>query len=114
LTCHFFALFVFELLALDVSALALGVIQPCSETLLVSAAGLATLLEPRLTATVIRVVALAAITAAADIKHRSASQALTDLLAKLAWQGALVFLKAGLDNGRRSWQAMGGSVKVVP
>ena len=116
LTCHFL-----QLLTLAVSSLASGVIQLCSQALLVGAVGTAALLKPRLVTTLPAAVTLPAKAATADIKDQPTCRASTDLLAKLAWQGALVFLKAGLDNERRSWQAMGqeggpliGSARFTP
>jgi hypothetical protein len=50
---------------------------------------------------------LAAIAGAADMKYNSAFQTSTNSLAYIdSWQDSRVFPKAGLDNGRQSWQAM--------
>jgi hypothetical protein len=58
-------------------------------------------------AAVFATVTLAAIARAADIKHDTAFRASTHSLAYLdVWQGSRAFPKAGLDNGRQSWQAM--------
>jgi hypothetical protein len=92
LTCHFF-----QLLALAVSLLASGVIQLCGEALLVNAVGPAPLLQPRLRATLLAVVAVPAVTGDADIKDSAASRPLTELLVKSAWQSVRAFPKAGLD-----------------
>jgi hypothetical protein len=55
---------------------------------------------------VLAAVALAAITAAADIKDEAAFWTSTHSLAYLdVWQGGRVFPKAGLDKRRQSWQA---------
>ena len=73
---------------------------------LVFAVGLAALLQPRLMTAVLAAVALAAITAAADIKDEAAFWTSTHSLAYLdVWQGGRVFPKAGLDKRRQSWQA---------
>jgi hypothetical protein len=57
------------------------------------------------------VVALTAITGAADIKHDAAFWTSTHSLAQLDfWQGVRAFSKAGLDNGHQSWQAMDRSI----
>ncbi len=101
LTCHFF-----ELQSLNVSALMICMIELCSPALHVGAVSLAALFDPGLVTAFIGAVALASITPAADKKHCTASRIATDLLAELARQGALVFLEAGLDKRRRSWQAI--------
>lgn len=62
-------------------------------------------------ATDVVVVALAAITGVADIKHDAAFWASTYSPADLDfWQDSRAFPKAGLDNGRQSWQAMDRSI----
>jgi hypothetical protein len=104
LTCHFFR---FHPLALDVGLLAIGVIELRCTTRLVCPAGLAALRQPRPMTTDAVVVALAAITGAADIKHDAAFWTSTYSPADLDfWQGVRAFPKAGLDNGHQSWQAM--------
>jgi hypothetical protein len=53
------------------------------------------------------VIALAAITGAADMKDDAAFWTSTFSPADLDfWQGSRAFPKAGLDNGRQSWQAI--------
>ena len=75
---------------------------------LVFVVGLAALRQSCLMTTDIIVVALTAITEAADIKHDAALWPSTYYLAYLdIWQGARAFPKVGLDNGHQSWQAMG-------
>jgi hypothetical protein len=104
LTCHFFG---FQRAAFYVCALAIGVVQPCCKARLVFAIGLAALGQSCLMAAVFAAVALATITGAADIKHDAAFQLPTNSLAYLGFrQGNRAFPKAGLDNGRQSWQAM--------
>jgi len=104
LTCHFVR---FQPLALGVSSLAIGVIELRCTARLVFPVGLAALRQPRPMATDVVVVALAAITGAADIKHDAAFLTSTFSLADLnLWQGSRAFPKAGLDNGRQSWQAI--------
>jgi hypothetical protein len=100
LTCHFF-----ELLALNIRALAVRMIELCRQALLINLIGLVSLLQPPLAAAFSVAVALAAVTGAADKKDSAASRTSANPLAKLDWQGVAVFLKAGLDNGRQSWQA---------
>ena len=57
------------------------------------------------------VVALAAITGAADVKNHAASWTSTHSLADLGfWRRTRAFPKAGLDNARQSWQAMNRSI----
>ena len=104
LTCHFLR---FQPLALGVSSLAIGVIEPRRMARLVFPVGLAALRQSRpMTADVV-VVALAAITGAADIKHDAAFWTSTYSPAYLDfWQDGRAFPKAGLDNGRQSWQAI--------
>jgi len=102
LTCHFF-----QLLALGVSSLAGGVIELRYKARLIFLVGFAALRQscPMTTDTI--VVALAAITGAADIKDDAAFWTSTHSLAYLDfWQGRCAFPKAGLDNGRQSWQAI--------
>jgi len=78
---------------------------------LVFPVGLAALRQSCLMTTDIVVVALTAITGAADIKHDGAFRTSTHSLAYLDfWQGARAFPTAGLDNGRQSWQAMDRSI----
>jgi hypothetical protein len=56
---------------------------------------------------VLAAVTLTSITGAADIKDNAAFWTSTHSLADLVnWQGSRAFPKAGLDNGRQSWQAM--------
>jgi hypothetical protein len=101
LTCH-----VFQLLALTIGSLPITVVQLGCEALLINAVGTAPLLEPRLMAALPAAIAMPAIAGATDEKNGSASGTSTLSLAKLNWQRTRAFLKAGLDNGRRSWQAM--------
>jgi len=104
LTCHFFR---FQPLALDVSSLAIGVIELGCIAGLVFPVGFTALRQTRPMATDVIVVALAAITGAADIKHDAAFWTSTGSTADLDfWQGSRAFPKAGLDNGRPSWQAI--------
>jgi hypothetical protein len=104
LTCHFFR---FQPLAFDVSSLAIGVIELCCTAGLVFPVGLAALRQPRPMPTDVIVVALAAIAGAADIKHDAAFWTSTYSPADLDfWQDSRAFPKAGLDNGRQSWQAI--------
>jgi len=108
LTCHFFRS---QPLALDVCPLAIRVIELRRAAPLVFPVGFAALRQPRpITADGV-VVALAAITRAADIKHDAAFWTSTGSRADLDfWQGSRAFPKVGLDNGRRSWQAMNRSI----
>jgi hypothetical protein len=102
LICHFF-----QLLALAVSSLAIGVIQPRFTARLVFSVGLAALLQSCQMTTDIVVVALTTITGAADIKDPAASWTSTHSLSRISMgRGDRAFPKAGLDNGRQSWQAM--------
>jgi hypothetical protein len=104
LTCHFVR---FQPLALGVSSLAIGVIELCCTARLVFSVGHPALRQPRPMTTDGVVVALAAITGAADIKHDAAFWTSTYSPADLDfWQGSRAFPKAGLDNGRQSWQAI--------
>ena len=108
LTCHFFR---FQPLALDVSSLAIGVIELRRAARLVFSVGFAALRQPRPMTTDGVVVALAAIAGAADIKHDAAFWASTCSPADLDfWQGSRAFPKAGIDNGRQSWQAIERSI----
>jgi len=108
LTCHFFR---FQPMALDVSSLAIGVIELRCTARLVFPVGFAALRQPRPMTTDVVVVALTAITGAADIKHDAAFWTSTGSPADLDfWQGSRAFPKAGLDNGRQSWQAMDRSI----
>lgn len=73
----------------------------------VFAVSFAALPQSRLMTAVGAAVALAAITRAADIKEDAAFWTSAHSLAYLDfWQGGRAFPKAGLDNGRQSWQAM--------
>ena len=104
MTCHFLR---FQPLALDVCSLAIGVIELRCTARLVFPVGFAALRQPRAMTTDVIVVALAAITGAADIKHDAAFWTSTYSPADLDfWQDSRAFPKAGLDNGRQSWQAM--------
>jgi len=104
LTCHSLR---FPPLTLGVSSLAIGVIQFHCIARLVFPVGLAALRQPRPMTTDVVVVALAAITGAADMKDDAAFRTSTYSPAYLdIWQGVRAFPKAGLDNGRQSWQAM--------
>jgi len=104
LTCHFFR---FQPLALDISSLAVGVIELRRTARLVFPVGFTALRQPRPMAADGVVVALAAITGAANIKHDAAFWTSTCSPADLDfWQGSRAFPKAGLDNGRQSWQAI--------
>jgi hypothetical protein len=104
LTCHFFR---FQPPALDVSSLAIGVIEFRCTAGLVFPVGLAALRQPRPMPTDVVVVALAAITGAADKKHHAAFWTSTYSPADLDfWQRSRAFPKVGLDNGRQSWQAI--------
>lgn len=112
LTCHFVR---FQSLTLGVSSLAIGVIELRCTARLVLPVGLAALRQPRLMTTDVVVVALTAITGAADIKHDAAFWTSTHSLAYLDfWQGVRAFPKAGLDNGHQSWQAMDRSIGWFP
>jgi hypothetical protein len=104
LTCHFFR---FQPLALGVSSLAIGVIELRCTARLVFPVGLAALRQSRPMTTDVVVVALTPITRAADIKDDAAIWTSAYSPADLDfWQGVRAFPKAGLDNGRQSWQAM--------
>ncbi len=104
LTCHFLQ---FQLLALAVSLLARGMIELHCKARLVFAVGLAALRQSCLITAVLAAVTLTPITRATDIKDDDASWTPTYSLADLVnWQGGRAFPKAGLDNGRQSWQAM--------
>jgi len=82
---------------------------------LVFPVGLAALRQSCPMTTDIVVVALTAITRAADIKGEAAFWTSTHSLADLeCWQGGRVFPKAGLDNGHQSWQAMNRSIGWFP
>jgi hypothetical protein len=100
LTCHFF-----ELLALDIRALAVRMIEFCRQALLIDLVGLASLPQAPLAAAFLAAVVLTPVTITADKKDSAASRTSASPLAKLDWQGVAVFLKAGLDNERKSWQA---------
>ncbi len=104
LTCHFLR---FQPLALRVSPLPIGVIELRCRARLVVPVGLAALRQSRpMTADVV-VVALAAITGAADIKDDAAFWSSTHSPADLDFgQGVRALSKAGLDKGHQSWQAM--------
>ena len=102
MTCHFF-----QLLALGVSSLAGGVIELRYKARLIFLVGFAALRQscPMTTDTI--VVALAAITGAADIKDDAASWTPTYSLADLDFgEDGRAFPKAGLDNGHQSWKAV--------
>jgi hypothetical protein len=101
LTCQYL-----QFAALVIGPLAIRMIETSSKTLLVEAVGTTPLKESCLAATWLAAVCLSSIAPPANKKDHTAGRTPTDLLAKLVWQYALVFLKAGLDNGRRSWQAM--------
>jgi hypothetical protein len=102
LTCHYF-----QLLAQAVSLLALGMIELRGKARLVFAVGLVALRQSCLMTAVLAAVTLTPITRAADTKDDAASWMSTYSLADLDfWQGGRAFPKAGLDNGRQSWQAM--------
>jgi hypothetical protein len=104
LTCHFFR---FQPLAFGVFSLADGAIELRCKARLVFPVGFAALRQSRPMAADVVVVALAAIAGAADIKHDAAFWTSTFSPADLDfWQGSRAFPKAGLDNGRQSWQAM--------
>jgi len=82
-------------------------IEPCRAARLVFAVGLAALCQPGTAAAVFAAIALAAIAGAADIKYNPAFRTSTLSLANLdIWQDSRAFLKAKLDNGGQSWQAM--------
>ena len=81
-------------------------IQTGYQAMLVNAVGMSPLKESCLAATWLAAVCMPSIAAPADEKDHTTGRTPTDPLAKLVWQCTLVFLKAGLDNGRRSWQAM--------
>lgn len=105
LTCHYFQP------ALAVSSLAIGVIELRFRARLVFSVGLAALRQSCRMSAGVAAVTLTVITGAADIKNNAASRTSTDSLAYLNFpQGARAFLKAGLDNGRQSWQAMDRSI----
>jgi len=101
LTCQYL-----QFAALVIGPLAIRMIETSSKTLLVDVVGTTPLKESRLAATWLAAVCLSPIAAPANEKNHAAGRTPTDPLTKLLWQRALVFLKAGLDNGRRSWQAM--------
>ena len=93
LTCHFFQ---FQLLALAVSLLAPGMIKLRCKTVLVFAVGIAALRQSCPMTTDIVVVALPAITGAADIKDNAAFWTSTHSLAYLGfWQGWPCLPKGG-------------------
>jgi len=81
-------------------------IETSGKALLVDAVGTTPLKESCLAATWLAAVCLSSIATPANEKNHNAGRTSTDPLTKLVWQRALVFLKAGLDNGRQSWQAM--------
>jgi hypothetical protein len=104
LTCHSLR---FQPLALGVSSLAIGVIEFRCIARLVFPVGLAALRQSRPMTTDVVVVALTVITGAADIKDDAAFWTSTYSPAYLDfWQDGRAFPKAGLDNGRQSWQAI--------
>jgi len=104
LTCHYFQ---FQLLALVVRLLARGMIELRCKARLVFMVGLLALRQSCLMTAVLAAVTLTSITGAADIKDNAAFWTSTHSLADLVnWQGSRAFPKAGLDNGRQSWQAM--------
>jgi hypothetical protein len=97
-------------------------IQPRCAARLVFAVGFSALGQPRPMAAVFAAVALTAVAGTADIKHDAAFRAPAHSLSYLDFrQGSSAFPKAGLDNGRQSWQARGdydgsltGSVRLRP
>lgn len=80
-------------------------IELCGQALLINPVGLALLREPPAAAAFMAAVNMATVARAADEKDSAASRASAGPLAKLGKQGVAVFLKAGLDNERQSWQA---------
>jgi len=95
--------------------LAIGVIELRCLPRLVFPVGLAALCQSCPLTTDVVVVALTAITGAADIKDHAAFWTSTHSLAYLDfWQGGRAFPKAGLDNGHQSWRAMDRSTGWFP
>jgi len=104
LTCYFLR---FRLQALAEGLLTSATVQLCRKAPLVGSVGIAALLQACPMTTSIVVVALTAITGTADVKNFAAFWTSTYSLAYLeSWQVGRAFPKAGLDNGRQSWQAM--------
>ena len=93
MTCHFF-----KLLALDIGALAVCMIELCSQALLINPIVFAPLCKPSTAAAFLAAVTMAAVARAANIKNLAASRTSANPLAKLYGQDVAVFLKAGLDN----------------
>lgn len=112
LTCYFLR---FRLQTVAEGLLTSAAVQLCRKTPLVGAVGIAALLQACPMTTGIVVVALSAITGAADVKNFAAFWTSTYPLAYLeSWQTGRAFPKAGLDNGRQSWQAMDRSIGWFP
>jgi hypothetical protein len=87
--------------------LPVGVIQPRGAARLVFAVGFAALGQSCPMTAAFAAVALTPVAGAANIEHDAAFRISTHSLAYLDfWQGSRAFPKAGLDNGRQSWQAM--------
>lgn len=90
---------------LSVGTLTPGAIQPGGKAVLVGMVGTAVLLETRLAATLLTAIEIATVAGAANTKSRATPMPLAFSLAKLDCRGTHAEPKAGLDNGRRSWQA---------
>jgi len=95
----------FPFLPLSIGPLTIGVIQLGGKAPLVEAVGPAVLLEARLAAAILTAIEIATVAAAADAENRTTPRPHAISLAKLDGRGTHVEPKAGLDNGRRSWQA---------
>jgi len=95
----------FPLLPLAIGTLALGLIQLGGKALPVDMVGPAVLLKTRLSAAILTAIEIAAVARAADIENRTTPVPFAFSPAKLDCSGAHAQPKAGLDNGRRSWQA---------
>ncbi|SPF52205.1 exported hypothetical protein [Candidatus Sulfopaludibacter sp. SbA4] len=90
-----------SLAAAAIGALAVALIQPGYDTLLVAAIGVAALLQPGLAATHRTAVALAAITMPANAEWSVASAVAADPLVENQLVRCHVRPQAGLDNGCR-------------
>jgi hypothetical protein len=95
----------FHLLPLPIGTLALGLIQLGGKALPVDMVGTAVLLKTRLPAAILTAIKIATVTRSADIENHTTPRPFAFSLAKLDCRGAHAQPKAGLDNGRRSWQA---------
>jgi hypothetical protein len=99
LSCHFF-----ELSALDVGALAVSMIKSRRQALLIYPIALAFLCKPFEAAASRAAIPMTPVARATDKELFAASRTSTNLPAQFQGQNGAVFLQAGLDNRRQSWQ----------